>query len=790
MLETIMSSGMGDEDDQVQKMFVDEAVQFAESLPTHLGSPVGIVTPLLKHQSQALWWLMNRAYAVDSTHPCALPDAKPLPGVLLGDDMGLGKTLVTLSFIVDRKIRRHQQGGPFGATAPTADSNRNSNEEKHIVEPALLVCPSSVVSNWIDQTQQHAPTLSVLVCTNNTTTREQLKNADLVIVTYDYVRVAYTRSILERTTQYSASANESFNKKRMMSAGRVASSSATRFKPLVDRDPLFQIMWHCIILDEAHHIKNQKTKVFQACRSLIATADGFRICLSGTPIQNSSMELMSLIQFIRVDASMLLSVAVAVAASSSSATSINNNNNRQAHLHGLSKPPIYVLLDRIMLRRLKTQILHGAPIVSLPEADHEYVGLEPTPMQQLLQNAVVDYVRCQIRSAATFAQTHASSQRPAGVSGGRVDRRAYYTCLLGALRKMQQVADHGILPFQTAMADVEMMHELCHVTEKAVAASQCCSNIGDNYRTKIITSTTPTSLERRMDPNSSAEMATFGVMVAQLLDRNMTAEKEEDPNARYNEPVDPSLLSLERTINLSNKIQYLIAEMRRIFQQDPDAKVVIFSQFVQFLNMLHAALRMSQEQEYQSVDGNMTKPTEPSLLTSVFFSPLSTATTSEGSRSSVNVLKGGFDKSIRIVQLDGSLTHKKRHSVIHQFQTDKSTRIFLCSLRAGGEGVNLTAANWVYNADPWWNPATDRQALERVYRIGQTRKTHMRTLYTVQSVEYKILQLQERKRHIAKAIQRDSVVSGDAWSDLATNNKKEATLTQQELEVLLGVNNR
>lgn len=87
-----------------------------------------------------------------------------------------------------------------------------------------------------------------------------------------------------------------------------------------------------------------------------------------------------------------------------------------------------------------------------------------------------------------------------------------------------------------------------------------------------------------------------------------------------------------------------------------------------------------------------------------------------------------------------------------RFQTDPDCRVFLISLKAGGLGLNLTAASYVYILDPWWNPAVETQAVDRTHRIGQTRKVFAYRLIARDTVEEKVLQLQQRKRDLAEAI--------------------------------------
>jgi non-specific serine/threonine protein kinase len=104
---------------------------------------------------------------------------------------------------------------------------------------------------------------------------------------------------------------------------------------------------------------------------------------------------------------------------------------------------------------------------------------------------------------------------------------------------------------------------------------------------------------------------------------------------------------------------------------------------------------------------------------------------------------------------DGSSSVQDREKAIHRFQNDENCRVFLISLKAGGVGLNLTAADYVYIVDPWWNPAVEQQAIDRTHRIGQTKNIFAYRMICTDTVEDKILKLQERKRNLAKDLITD-----------------------------------
>lgn len=111
-------------------------------------------------------------------------------------------------------------------------------------------------------------------------------------------------------------------------------------------------------------------------------------------------------------------------------------------------------------------------------------------------------------------------------------------------------------------------------------------------------------------------------------------------------------------------------------------------------------------------------------------------------------------KGFKYTYLDGA-THD-REAVVNEFDQE-DCRIFLISLKAGGVGLNLTQADYVFHLDPWWNPAAEDQATARAHRMGQTHTVMNFKMITAGTVEEKILELQQQKKNLA-----DEVLSSDA----------------------------
>ena len=159
----------------------------------------------------------------------------------------------------------------------------------------------------------------------------------------------------------------------------------------------------------------------------------------------------------------------------------------------------------------------------------------------------------------------------------------------------------------------------------------------------------------------------------------------------------PGLLDQKRTTDPSAKLDVLLARLREVL--DEGHKALVFSQFTSLLRIVRESLDCS---------------------------------------------------GITYEYLDGAT--RNRQARVERFQSDPDCRLFLVSLKAGGLGLNLTAAEYVFLLDPWWNPAVEAQAVDRAHRIGQTRQVFAYRLITRDTVEEKVLELQKTKRDLADAI--------------------------------------
>lgn len=147
----------------------------------------------------------------------------------------------------------------------------------------------------------------------------------------------------------------------------------------------------------------------------------------------------------------------------------------------------------------------------------------------------------------------------------------------------------------------------------------------------------------------------------------------------------------------STKIEALLQEVQKMLERDPSSKALVFSQFVNMLDLCEFRLKR---------DG------------------------------------------VTCAKLLGSMPITSRNNILISFQTDPTLKVLLISLKAGGEGLNLQAADHIFLMDPWWNPASEHQAMQRAHRIGQTRLVKATRFVGEDTIEEKIIELQQKKQSV------------------------------------------
>jgi len=186
----------------------------------------------------------------------------------------------------------------------------------------------------------------------------------------------------------------------------------------------------------------------------------------------------------------------------------------------------------------------------------------------------------------------------------------------------------------------------------------------------------------------------------------------------------------------SSKMNAVLRELDEVWAEDPGSKVLIFSQYLGFLDLLQGSLEASRIKNFR-LDGKMSLKERVAALSQ-------------------------FNTYV----LDSEETESAPSPNVNKKSTVRHGSVFLLSMRAGGVGINLVAASSVFIVDPWWNAAVEDQCINRIHRIGQRADVvRVRRFVVEDSVEEKIVRLQQRKKGIAGEILDNGAAPGDRLGD-------------------------
>ncbi|KAL3846898.1 hypothetical protein ACJMK2_017850 [Sinanodonta woodiana] len=509
----------------------------------------------------------------------------------------------------------------------------------------LIVCPSSVISNWLDQLERHVHEsvhLDVYVYCGTGRIKDSviLAKKDIVLTTYSTLAADHSKG----------------------------------------NSPLEKVEWLRIVLDEGHAIRNPNAKQTKAILALSAQR---KWVLTGTPIQNSMKDLWSLVNFLQ----------------------ISPFTDRQWWHRTIERPlkrgdesalkGIQHLMSHIALRRTKTQKVNNKPLVELPEKRVylEYITLsgEEREAYNTMLNEGKLIVNNYFKQGTLLFN---------------------YGDVLAILLRLRQLCCHPFLVAKvtTALKETqgscessggELSHELQEkligtlITVLSSGSEEECAICLDGLKSPVITHCAHVYCRPCIEvviknerPEPKCPLCRGAIEIDKLLE--MPPEeirqdvRQQDQTGQWKS---------------STKVDALMNALQQLRHEDPTAKSIVVSQFTSFLNILELPLSAN-----------------------------------------------GFN----FVRLDGSMNTKARTQAMEEFNDTApgSPTIILLSFKAGGVGINLTAASRVFLLDPAWNPASEEQCFDRCHRLGQTKEVIVTKFVVEDSIETRIMALQEKKRQL------------------------------------------
>lgn len=477
---------------------------------------------------------------------------------------------------------------------------------------------------------------------------------------------------------------------------------------------LFSLEYFRVILDEAHFIKNRQSKTAKACYEISAQ---HRWVLTGTPIVNRLEDLFSLVRFLRVEPWANFSFWK---------TFITVPFESKDFIRALDV--VQTVLEPLVLRRTKDmKTPDGQALVPLPPRTIEVEELQLSKQER----EVYDYIYT--RAKKTFNAT---------MEAGTVLKS--YTTIFAQILRLRQSCCHPVLTRNKAIAEEE---------DDAAAAADIANGLADDMDLSEL-------IERFTSDSEEHDIANkYGAHVLQQI---QTEANNECPICSEEPMIEPAVtgcwhsackkclldyiehqkdkdtlplcfncrkpinqrdifeivrhdnddddlysatqtngnsaprISLVRIGNASSaKIAALTTHLKALRRDSPTIKSVVFSQFTSFLDLIAPALARA---------------------------------------------------SIPTLRFDGAMTQKARAATIVEFTNHKKGIVLLLSLRAGGVGLNLTAASNVFMMDPWWSFAVEAQAIDRVHRMGQEEAVKVVRFIVEGSIEGRMLKIQDRKK--------------------------------------------
>ncbi|KZT54103.1 hypothetical protein CALCODRAFT_473944 [Calocera cornea HHB12733] len=640
---------------------------------------------LMPHQVRGRMWMKSR-------------EEGKAKGGILADDMGLGKTIQTFTRIVDGK--RTDQERIEGYARAT-----------------LIVCPVGLIKQWKEELSKMTVGLRVIEHHGAGRTKDAsvLERADVVVTSYSVVASEHAASGggSDHSEPKKAKAKTKSKNDAFIVSDSEGDDSDNFAKKVVKKTKkktacaLFEVDWLRIVLDEAQNIKNKSAKMSIGCCAL---SGKYKWCLTGTPIQNSVDDLYPLLKFLGVKP-------------------LNDWTQFRQHISQpvkAGKPArpmkrLQVILKVIMLRRTKNDQVNGQPLLKLPSREVKVVKCE-------FDNDELEfYAALQARTTLTFNKFLK-----------RGDVMKNYTSVLVLLLRMRQACGHpGLvskdfgedkdalepklartetdeqevtrqeedeltdLLGKMSVGDKAAMCKIClEPLPKGLDATVCVdcdkANIDRIARRQSLEAFKPSAYKPSVyKPSvykpSGDELDELDESDASIIaiPRNEAAFPRQSHVSTGGPSLPPSSAKIRKIVELLTDIA------NRSNRQE---KTIIFSQFTGMLDLIEPFLKHHR---------------------------------------------------IKFSRIDGSLRPTERELAINKIKNDSATTVILISFKAGGVGLNLVCCNNVILVDLWWNPALEDQAFDRAHRLGQTRAVNIYKLVIENTVEDRILTLQDKKREVA-----------------------------------------
>ncbi|KAJ2792253.1 DNA repair protein rad16 [Coemansia linderi] len=634
--------------------------------PMKIDQPQDLKIKLLPFQQEGVEWMAHQEQTM-------------FKGGILADEMGMGKTLQTIALML---------------------VNRGS--------PTLVICPTVALLQWKSEIEAATDALSVFVYYGND--RKKILDEQGNVNAQEFAKynvVLTTYAVME----------SGFRRERM----------GFRLKGVLHREAsvLHSIDWFRIVLDEAHNIKDRSSNSARAAFELKAQRTW---SLTGTPLHNRVGELYSLIRLSKCDPFSMYFCHVSACKTLHWGFVNSKHCNNCGHKYTthfcywnmhILKPiqqhsvasieskvgfkKLGRLLDNIMLRRTKVERAQD-------------MGLPPRIVVTRRDKFSPDEEDMYRSLFSDYQREFDTYERHGTVLNN-------YANIFELITRMRLAANHPDL----LRLKVDAKAKVGADSSDTLVCVICNEEAEDPILSKCKHVFCRADAQMYVESTDSEAVLRCPMCYAQLdidlvqpeMKHSLGGGKNDcDSN---NATIMESMMSTPHTMDYrrsivnridmkhwksSTKIEALVEELSRHRQGNANIKSIVFSQFVNFLDLIQWRLN-----------------------------------------------RAGFS----VCRLDGRMSPSQRDAVIRTFMTHPEYTVFLVSLKAGGVALNLTEASNVYLADCWWNPSVEVQAMDRIHRMGQYRPIKVTRIIIENSIESRIVALQVKKQHLVNStIGRDS----------------------------------
>ncbi|KAI8886671.1 hypothetical protein K501DRAFT_321812 [Backusella circina FSU 941] len=736
-------------DDQLNTIYEKAQVFDSEIMP--METPDTMSLELKPYQKRALAWMVNKEafehsdgdIDMRSMHPLweeyALP-GQPLGeysffyfspyngelsltfpesnsqerGGILADEMGLGKTIEALSLI--------------HANKPPLEQHNDALMKRTKKSPTtLVVCPMSLLAQWRDEILRGSKkdTISVKVYYGNERSLDLYNKLcrwdgsapDVLLTTYGVVMSVWNTLQTEK--------NQGVN--------------------------LFQIDFWRVMLDEAHQIKNHMSKTSQACRDIQARR---RWAITGTPIQNKLDDLFALVKYLRHEPWANHTFW------NSFITLPFKNQDKNA------LKTVQTVLEPLVLRRTKQmKDKAGNPMVPLPP---KYINIEYlsfTPEEQDIYDAFYN------DSKTKFSYY---------ISAGQIGSN--YANILQLLTRLRQICCHPYLAIKqnqtTGDVNPSLENLISDYNSKYAKSEEKGGSSGTNYGLSVLQSmlSKQQASQTTSSPDSPAvDMKTEDIKEEEEEGAKMEAIDLPDECPICFEPIDVivAMPCMHMACRLCVLEYFQKRENDGLAGECPVCRVgpILQSELLEITEQNPKAEKDNITYEIQrAVGGYRPSGKIQALLKHVrqnLANNNKTVVFSQFTSFLDLIQQALLHEDIIFTRLDGTLQQFQRERVLKEFSESAETNVLLISLKAGGVGLNLTCANQVIMMDPWWNFAVEAQAIDRIHRLGQQKDVTVTRFIMRDTVEERILEIQDRKHDLVNELYKtDSQSKGQKLQDL------------------------